>query len=322
MNSYIGTYCGGPKFGNVQPNKNVSTYAENSTFGTFYGAGNGGTAFVRRIWDSNNGHNQWGKVNYPWNDWLCDQGVDKEGYVRGRYVPNVGFAVDYEAEHFEGSSTNTVARLYIKYSSLSLAQTNGVSSKLEGCTVEQNFYGGGKLGAVDGNAVSVLNNCTVYGNVYGAGFSASVPTVNVYPAVSKSNDVYTNCYDPEPKYNTNTGQFEKGVRPDPVEYTWSSSGSNAEPFTDDGDSHEIHTDENLNNLGKVLSNTTLTIKGNSLVHGSVFGGGDESAVDGNTEVQILERTRVNGNVYGGGNMGEVSGNTKVIVNSDVRGSGE
>ena len=322
MNSYIGLYCAGPKFGDVQTDKKVTTYAENSTFGTFYGAGYGGTAFVRRIWSPGNdgGHNRYGAVTYPWNDWLCDATDDHEGYVRGKYVTNVGYAADYEAENFEGSSTNTVARLYIKYASLSLAKTKNVSSKLESCTVEQNFYGGGKLGTVDGTAVSELNNCTIMGNVFGGGYSATTPTVYVYPAVSKTGTTYTNCYDPEPTYNSNTGQFEKGVRPDPVEYTWSSSGSTSEPFTDDGDSHMIYTGQNLDDLGKVLSNVTLTLKGNTTIGtlgdsntGNVYGGGDESAVNGNATVILQGKAEVYGNVFGGGNHGTVAGNTEVII---------
>lgn len=318
MNSYIGLYCGGPKFGDVQANKNVTTYAENSTFGTFYGAGNGGTAFVRRIWSpgSDGGHNRYGAVTYPWNDWLCDATDGNEGYVRGKYVENVGFAADYEAENFEGSSTNTVARLYIKYASLSLAKTNSISSKLEGCTVEQNFYGGGKLGAVDGNAVSILNNCTVRGNVFGAGYSATIPTVDVYPAVSKAGSnpvVYTNCYNPEPTYNTKTGQFEKGERPDPVTYTWDAAGSTVAPFTDDGNTHKIYTDKDLNNLGKVLGTATLTLTGTTQVSGNVYGGGDMSAVSGNTTVILQEGTHVLGNVYGGGNNGTVGGKSSVEI---------
>lgn len=326
MNSYVGVYCSGPKFGDVQPNKNVSTYAENTTFGTYYGAGNGGTALVRRIWSpgNNGGHNQYQSVNYPWNEWLCDQTDGHEGYVRGKYVTNVGFAADYEAEHFEGSSTNTVARLYIKYASLSLAQTNAVLSELEGCTVEKNFYGGGKLGAVNGDAVSMLNNCTVYGNVFGGGFSATTPTVNVYPAVSNTGSIYVNCYNPEPFYNSNTGQFEKGIRPDPVEYKWSPQGSTANPFTDEGASHEIYTDKDLSNLGKVLGNAILTLKGNTTVGtleggslapgtGNVYGGGDESSVHANTTVILQGNAHVLGNVYGGGNNGPVEGDSEVKI---------
>ena len=318
MNSYIGIYCGGPKFGDVQANKNVKTYAKNTTFGTYYGAGNGGTAFVRRIWSpgQNQGHNQYLSITYPWNAWLCDQQDGHEGYVRGKYVTNVGFAADYEAENFEGSNDKTVARLYIKYASLSLAQTNGVLSKLERCTVEHNFYGGGKLGAVNGNVVSELNNCTVNGNVFGAGYSASVPTVNVYPAVSKSGSTYINCYDPEPTYNTNTGLFEKGVRPAPVEYTWSSTGSTSDPFTDNGDSHEIYTDKNLGDLGKVLGNVDLTLKGNTVVDGNVFGGGEMSGVQDNTIVKLQGNTHVTGNIYGGGDQGPVGGDSEVIIKNN------
>ena len=69
--------------------------------------------------------------------------------------------------------------MYIDYASFSLAQTNDVISKLTGCTVLENFYGGGKLGAVEGNVSSSLENCTVLGNVFGAGFSVEKPKVTV-----------------------------------------------------------------------------------------------------------------------------------------------
>jgi len=53
------------------------------------------------------------------------------------------------------------------------------------------------------------------------------------------------------------------------------------------------------------------------VAGSVFGGGEESAVGGSSPVEvqvILEGdTQVTGNVFGGGNKGAVTGNTSVIL---------
>ncbi len=75
--------------------------------------------------------------------------------------------------------------------------------------------------------------------------------------------------------------------------------------------------------------STATITGNPVVtvgdsdnakrasvKGSVFGGGNAAAIDGDTLVKILYKSRVYGNVYGGGNQGEVDGDTKVIVNGD------
>ena len=81
------------------------------------------------------------------------------------------------------------------------------------------------------------------------------------------------------------------------------------------DGHNVVTKVVIDNtnLGSVQK-VVLTLKGNTAVHGSVFGGGDASAVTGNTVVKILENTKVYGNIYGGGNEGEVGGDTKVIVN--------
>ena len=78
--------------------------------------------------------------------------------------------MNYEYEFFGGSKGN-VARLYIDYASFSLAQTNNVTSTLTGCTVLENFYGGGSLGAVAGDATSELTDCTVKGNVFAKSMS-------------------------------------------------------------------------------------------------------------------------------------------------------
>ena len=47
--------------------------------------------------------------------------------------------------------------------------------------------------------------------------------------------------------------------------------------------------------------------------GSVYGGGEESAVTGNTHVLLKGATEVLGNVFGGGDKGPVSGNSEVIL---------
>ena len=332
--SKVGTYCGGPKFGNMSADKAVTTTATGCTFDNFYGAGFGGTSYYRFLWNGKKNHNQYESVNYDWNGttWVGHTTYGFTSGTRGKYVDGQGILVSYDYEHFEGSSTNTVARLYMLYASLSLAQTKNVTSTLTGCTINQNFYGGGKLGSVDGSIMSTLNNCTVKGNVFGAGYSGAPPSLNVF----STNGTNAGGFKTIPNYNTTTGVFEKGVYPDGVDYTWSTKGSvtnnsNTGSLTDDDDGHWIHTD-NLSNLGAVTGTVTLTLQGDTKVGydengnpvaggGNVYGGGDASAVKvkegvantGNVTVTLADNTKVLGNVYGGGNSGEVEGSTEVNI---------
>ena len=309
-NSHVDLFCGGPKFGNMQPGKSVETIADNCTFGTFYGAGNGGTALERTIWNynpsNNQGHNQFQLLNYTWNSWLRDG----HGYERGKHNPDnsssKGIGVSFEYEHFEGSADNrTVARLYVNYATLSTAQTNDVTSTLTNCEITHNFYGGGNLGKVTGTATSRLTGCTVHGNVFGSGYSADVPDVQVYS---------TDQFDPEPFYNKNTGVFEKGGFPDEDTYRWSddtSLFSNGTYLSTTG-GNWIYTDVDLDHLGQV-NNAVLTIDGDSHVYGSVFGGGDKSSVNGNVSVTLRGSTQIDNDVFGGGNKGTVSGTATVNI---------
>ena len=304
-NSHVGTYCGGPKFGNMASDKTVSTTATDCTFGTYFGAGYGGTSLFR-FTPTDQSHNRFNELNYPWNDWLSDS----KGFSRGGYDSAKGIAVSYEYEHFEGSNDKTVGRLYVNYASLSVAQTNNVTSSLTGCAITGNFYGGGSLGKVNGNATSTLLNCTVSGSVFGAGYSASVPTASVYPG----------NFVTEPHYNSTTGVFEKGVFPEAVEYTWSNDkGSNSSTLTDEGDNHFIFVSQdvvNLDELGTVTGKVTLNLEGNTSVAGNVFGGGDESNLTGDADVNISGTATVSQKVFGGGNKANYGGkDTKVTLTS-------
>ena len=353
-NSYVDLFCGGPKFGDMETDKTVTTNADNCNFGTFFGAGYGGTALYRDIWSpgSNQGHNQYKDVVYPWLDWLADN----RGYTRGRYEEGKGIAVSFEYEHFEGSQDNwSVARLYVYFASLSLAQTNDVTSNLTNCIVRNNYYGGGNLGKVNGNITNNIDGCTIYGNVFGGGFSATVPTAEVF------DDVPANLK--TPTYNVNTGVFEKGDYPAKQTLTWSTNGSNTtgETMSAVGATDKwIHTDAaNLEGLGLVEGNVFVNISNNTYVRGmidgivpepdngysgidgkvlygipvngtirgGVFGGGDASGVNGNTIVTI-NNTKAEGiyNVFGGGNQADVSGAVTVnmingIISHDVYGGG-
>ena len=157
------------------------------------------------------------------------------------------------------------------------------------------------MGGVNGNVFSTLTDTEVRGSAYGGGYSASTPEVKIYnkdksyPVV----DVYTGYIAP-----STGGTY--------TSYIWSNDPSlSTNNPAGDG---IFFTEVPLVDLGKVTGNVDFTIKGNSTVGGSIFGGGDESAVGGSTLVKVLDQTKVFGNIYGGGNMGTIGGNTKVIIN--------
>ena len=233
--------------------------------------------------------------------------------------------MNYEYEFFGGSKGN-VARLYIDYASFSLAQTNGVTSTLTGCTIKENFYGGGSLGAVVGNVISTLTNCTVFGNVFGAGYSVDIPTVTVRNTGGWSDG----SSDVVPYYNNSTAIYEEPIWQAEVTYTWDkqsvSDGGNA--LVADG--LKIKTNDSLDDLAAVTGNVTLTLNGTTKVGydedgnpvdggGNVYGGGEESAVKGagnKVTVNLSGNTEVYGDVFGGGDEGVVEGSTEVNIGTN------
>ena len=311
-NSYVDEFYGGPKFGDMSNTKTVTTNATDCHFGKFFGAGYGGTAYNRVGYEDDNSANDT-------RDW---DGYVGTHYGRAYSADNKGISTNYEYEfipHSDGKQT--VARFFVNYASLSLASTRDVTNTLSGCTIGT-FYGGGSLGAVNGNINSTLTNCKVTGSTFGAGFSASVPTVEVWnkdayltpnPSYNRTANVYNNANVKTPKDNN---QF--------VVYTWSKTyGTNDEPFTDTEDGkHYIHTDVSLDGLGAVTGNVILTINGNTVadengkvmkVDHSVYGGGEESAVNGNTSVTVTGGTigtTIGTTVLGGAEYGNVFGGGK------------
>ena len=301
-NSHVGVFCGGPKFGDMASTKTIGVTANNCTFGTYFGAGFGGTSFYR-----NQVYNVYQQLNY--NAWNTTLQTNYKNTTRGYYKVDAskdinGILYDYEYELF-GGSTGNVHRLYMLYASFSKAQTNNASSTLTGCTVTGNFYGAGSLGAVVGDVTSTLNNTQVLGSAFGAGYSVTIPKVDVRNLGS---------FDPEPSYNTTTGVYVQAGFPGTTAYEWTtvsslSSGNNALNDTD----HTIKTTSSTSGLGSVTGNVTLTLEGSTTVNGSVYGGGAQSAVQGNTTVTLQGNTEVLGNVFGGGDEGIVEGSTTVNI---------
>ena len=235
-----------------------------------------------------------------------------------RLAPYLTDSADYDFEVINYSSGDqpgkVVSRSYYFSAQFATTNTGDVTSTLTNCIVKNNFYGAGFLGGVTGEVTSTLTDTHVMGSVYGAGYSAASGTVTIQnkDKVPPVANVYTGMITYNPGGNSTT-------------YTWTHSiGSTSSPIT----GNQFYTEVPFDNLGAVLGNVTLTLKGNTIVGdgtadtGNVFGGGDQSAVTGSTLVEILEHTKVLGNIYGGGNMGEVGGNTKVVVNGQSNNNGQ
>ena len=329
FNSNVTLFCGGPKFGNMtkesdtDPGKSVTTTAIGCTFGKYFGAGYGGTSLSRKKY--------YDESTTDWDTWDNNYTTDRGKYFDGQTTNAVkaqygkkglGVATDFDYEFFVWSTGTTGGRFFVKFASFSLAQCNDVESTLKKCIIETNFYGGGNLGKVVGTATSVLEDCTVKGSVYGAGYSASLPTVEVRDA----------GFTTYPNYNSQSGMFEPAVPSGTTTFTWQNAAAADKTLTNgnpgsDLTNHILYTNTVLTNLGEV-KDTKLTINGTTTVAGSVYGGGEESAVDHNTEVIITSGTigaegkggAEFGNVYGGGKGkddevkgGLVKGNTKVTI---------
>ncbi len=327
-NSRVDKYCGGPKVGNMAGHK-ITTNATGTTFGVFYGGGNGGNSYYRQLqqdsdrpsanigtWDTYKEGNNWYKYN--WNGFnplnLID-GTAAQYDDDGTNKENKGFHAEYEFEVFNQSNGLTdeiTQRGFIKWIQFGITTTGDVESTLENCKVLGNFYGGGNLASVSGDVTSILTNTQVDGSVFGAGYSAAIPTFQVQ---NKGGKTFPSIND--------AGVITDGSIPYlSTVYEWTNDDNNGEATkTNPTYSKEVggetkwycYTWNSLENLGAVTGNVTLTVNGNTVadangkvmkVDCSVYGGGEESAVGGNTEVTV-EGGTIGQNVYGGGNLGSV-----------------
>ncbi len=343
-NSKITKYCGGPKFGNMtldavnpENNKTVITNATGTTFGVYYGGGNGGTSYVQYASTDYTNANATG--DYDWD--ASDRG-NLGGYIPNTYRSGGNYIADYEME-IVNSSTGTDAkkgifRTYLYAAQFSATNTGPITNNLTDCKVLTSFYGGGNLGGVIGDVESTLTDTEVMGSAFGAGYSASVPEVTIYnkdktapilnvytgiitptpnPDTQSTHETYTWCY----KSKTTNVVIPSGVViPDGV-------GTGNPTFEYEGKKY-FYTEESLENLGTVTGKVILKIEGTTTVAKSVYGGGEESGVDGNTEVTVTGGTigtdneggAEYGNIYGGGKgkaddvtAGLVKGTTEVTI---------
>lgn len=264
-------YCGGPEFGNMQSGKTVETVAEDCTFRNFFGAGNGGNALKLVQSHYQQGDYYGGGSQNSESTWYTTDFSN----VRLKQNNDKAFLVQYDMPYFAwAGGGNQVSRFYQYWASLSTATTHDVTTTLTRCHIKGDFYGGGNLGHVEGNLQSTLIDCIVDGNVYGAGYSASVPKVEVYSARPAPT---------LPSYDRYTGQFTPMQRNDTsLWFDWTTNAT-------DVNAQKLQTTVNMADLGVVTGDIHLTLKGNTRVAGSVYGGGNESKVTGTVHVQIGEQ---------------------------------
>ena len=352
FNSHVTLFCGGPKFGNMQTGKKVTTNAEGCTFGKFFGAGYGGTSLAKKKYYDKDGSQDWATLQGYYD---TENGGDRGKYFNGTTTQSSqtsgkdygkkgpGVATDFDYEFFVWTSGATGARLYVKFATFSLAQCNEVESKLKKCIIENNYYGGGSLGKVVGTVTSELEDCEIKGNVFGAGYSAEIPTLEVRDAgfAKDPNDANKTL---SPYFNPNSGMFEPGTFSETTKFSWENgtfpNNNNIDPKFS---SRKITTNINLSNsnLGSVEGDVNLTIKGNSVIGtagdtttGNVFGGGEQSYVTNTPATSTTEakthtvtvnvegNTEVLGNVFGGGDNGVVEGHTIVNIQDTPTPSGD
>ena len=351
-NSLVDKYCGGPKVGKMTEVSSgvfetVTTNATGTTFGVFYGGGNGGTSYYRQnqydntrefpttdaVWKTNSG-----KYTPNFNGFTpLNQESDVNAAYENSTTQNWGYHAEYEFEVFNASngldSRDDVIRLYYRWAQFGTTITGDVNSTLTDCTITGDFFGGGNLANVTGNVTSILKgNTHVNGSVFGGGYSASIPSFPVhekstvtFPKKDNAGNVaeqgslqyyqdggkvrmYTWCYK-----KSADEVFPEGV----VIPEGYSAGTKQEsvfryPNTDDGKWYVLTT-ESLEGLGSVSADATITLDGDCVVEHNVFGGGDASTVEGNTTVNLQGNATVNGNVFGGGNKAIVGGNTFVNI---------
>ena len=316
-------FCGGPMVGEMtKPNgetrKTVTTTADNTIFGRFFGGGNGGTSYYREQKYDND-------VAWP-SDWLSGtykftefNPLNTISSKTKQYNENKGYHAMFEFEVFNSSNglnSNCVARTFIQWAQFGTTITGTVTNTLTNCTVEHDFYGGGNLGSVDGNVISTLTNTHVKGSVFGGGYSAEIPRFRMHDV----NNVHV------PTRNK-AGLIDEQGYLDYVQdngkdryYRWTNDKNGMSKPTEtptyrseaDGE-YKCYTPISLAALGEVDGATTLTINGTSQIDGNVYGGGDASKVNGNTTIYLQGNALINGDVFGGGNKAVVEGSTEVNV---------
>ena len=368
--SLVGKYCGGPKVGEMGVGKTVTTHATGTTFGQFYGGGNGGNTYYReQVVDGNS----WTLPANDWDAWESVHPSSSATIVYDPENPNLGFNPlnrredkdkiyhatkgyhdIFEFEVFNASNglggEDPTIRTYVHWAQFGTTRTGDVTSTLTDCVVLQDFYGGGNLGFVAGNATSTLQgNTIIYGSAFGGGYSAAIPSFRcydlsraVFPTRDYSGVMHNGQLETEEIPYVQDGEgndiYYEWINeiPDdwsmPPGFTLSTDNPIFEYPANSGHWY-CYTTKSLENLGVVQGNTVLNVNGNTKIYGrkksevgdepdpealefagAAFGGGNESDVMGNSKVTVSGTAGLLvSNVYGGGNIAVTHGNSEVEI---------
>lgn len=319
-NSKVDFYCGGPEFGDMYSGKTLTTHADNTTFGVFYGAGYGGTSITyNREYQTNNlviASNPQTTYDIPFTYYTNKRLQDK--VVEGT---DLGIGTCYKFEYIiHSNGTNGVTRFYTGYARFSLATTGNVTNVLNNCTVLTDFYGAGCQGKVNGTVNSTLTGCTVKGSAFGGGYKAVSNILYVYPTTKPTYSVY----------DRQTATFSDFGNVEPEAWEWRQGTKNSRVV--DAENHIVYTEAStpMNELGNVTGDISLTLNGCTIgtthnAHadvddGCVYGGGNESKSLSSASVLIndtdeAKTTYINHSLFGGGNKADVMGNTTIDMRS-------
>ena len=192
--------------------------------------------------------------------------------------------------------------------------TGNITLDVDGGTFNKVFGGNNKGGTITGNVTVNFKGGTakeVYGGCNESGDIKGVVTVNIDENSSRCGVFYVE--------NVYGGGNLAGYNPETARV----GGDRLIPLVNikNGTVQENVYGGGYGSTATITGNPVVTVGDSdnakrASVKGSVFGGGNAAAIDGDTLVKILYKSRVYGNVYGGGNQGEVGGDTKVIVNGD------
>ena len=317
-------FCGGPMVGTMTKpeggtRKTVTTTADNTIFGKYFGGGNGGTSYYREQKYDND--TSWPTSDSGWTgNTYSFTSFDPLNFSKTKkYDTNKGYHDQFEFELFNSSNglnANAVIRTIFVWAQFGTTITGTVTNTLTNCTIEHDFYGGGNLGSVDGNVISTLTNTHVKGSVFGGGYSAEIPRFRVHD----KNAIHY-------PHRDNAGVIDEQGYLDYVQdsgqdrfYRWTNDKNGmSKPtetptyWSDTDNEYKCYTPISLEGLGEVDGATTLIINGTSQIDGNVYGGGDASKVTGNTTVNLQGYAYINGNVFGGGNEADVIGSTQVNI---------
>ena len=241
----------------------------------------------------------------------------------------------YHQCKYNSNSLYTFSEIGIKYF-LSLSTIGkDITMNIENSTIEQNIYGGGSIGLVQGNINVIMKNTNVDGTVYGGGDGKTTSTaVEIYSPIQDYKELTSVGMD----NNTKVGDFSwisddnilryfKGIydgknkvvyNEDNTTTAFSELSSEAQEVITKYGTEQLVYSSDADKLGYVEGDITLKIEGGSY-KSAIYGGGNSGQVKGKVTLEI-EKASTSQDIYAGGNIGNVEQDTKLIINSGTYGT--